>query len=98
MLRRGGGILLLLFGLALLPFSIRAADVRTPLEALTWGGTLALIVGGFIVLVMGVHVLDLYRLDGQFAAYTGFGIEYMQKIPSETEIFAATRPRVASDS
>jgi hypothetical protein len=82
----------------MVPFSISAIDVRTPLQALMWGGTLALIVGGFCLLAMGVHILDLAKLDGQFAAYTGFGVEYMQKIPSETEIFSARRARVTSNS
>ena len=98
MLRRWGGICLMLCGLVLLPFSIKSIDVRTPLEALTWGGTLALIVGGFCILIMGVHILDLAKLDERFAAYTGFGIEYMQKIPSDAEIFSSRRSGVPSNS
>lgn len=88
----------MVFGIVMVPFSINAIDVRTPLEALRWGGTLALLVGGFVLLVTGVHILDLAKLERQFSAYTGFGIEYMQKIPSETEVFPARRTGVTSNS
>jgi hypothetical protein len=97
-LRRWGGICLMAFGVGMVPFSVKAIDVRTPLEALMWGGTLAAIVSGFILLVTGVHILDLAKLDNQFAAYTGFGLEYMQKIPSDTEVFSPRRTEVTSNS
>jgi hypothetical protein len=80
-----------LLGLALLPFAFKSIEVRTPLEALTWAGTLVLTLGGMLVIFSGVNILDLVELNGAFAAYQGFGLEYMQKIPCETEIFSPKR-------
>lgn len=88
-LRRWLGLFLAACGLALLPFAVKAIEVRTPLEALTWGGTLALILAGLILGLTGVHILDLVELNDQFAAYRGFGLGYMEKIPSEREVFSA---------
>jgi hypothetical protein len=91
MLRRWGGALVTVLGLALLPFAFKSIEVRTPLEALTWGGTLVMILGGPLVILLGVNILDLVELNGAFAAYQGFGLEYMQKIPCEIEIFSPKR-------
>jgi hypothetical protein len=85
---------LIVIGLASLPFSYRATAFSTFLEMLKWSGTLAFILAGLLLLFFGVHILGLIELTDQFAAYTGFGIEYMQKIPSETEIFSARRSGV----
>src|ERR1019366_1980335 len=96
--RRWAGIGLTSIGLALLPFSVKSIEVRTPLEVLTRIGTVATILGGLLVLFLGVHILSLVELNDRFAAYTGFGIEYMQKIPSDTEIFSPKRTGMTSNS
>ena len=98
MLRRWGGVVMTLLGLALLPFAFKSIEVRTPLEALTWGGTLVMILGGLLLIVLGVNILDLVELNGAFAAYQGFGLEYMQKIPCEIEIFSPKRDSSARNS
>lgn len=98
MRNRWAGVGLIVIGLASLPFSYKTIAFRTPLEVLRWSGTLASIFAGLLLLFLGVHILGLVELNDRFAAYTGFGIEYMQKIPSDTEIFASPRTEVTSNS
>jgi hypothetical protein len=92
------GASLIAIGLASLPFSYKAIAFRSSLEVLKWSGTLAFIFAGLLFLFLGIHILGLVELNDRFAAYTGFGIEYMQKIPSDTEIFSPRRTEVTSNS
>jgi hypothetical protein len=89
---------LTLIGLASLPFSYKAIAMHTTLEILAWAATLASIFVGLLLLFLGVHILWLADLNDRYASYTGFGIEYMQKVPSETEIFSPRRTVVTSNS
>jgi hypothetical protein len=92
------GVVLIVIGLGSLPFSYKATAFRTPLEMLNWGATLGSILLGLLLLFLGVHILWLTELNERYAGYTGFGIEYMQKIPSDTEIFSPRRTEVTSNS
>ena len=82
---------LIAIGLASSPFSYKAISGRSALALLTCGATLVVTLAGLLLLFLGVHILSLTELNDQYAAYTGFGIEYVQKIPSDTEIFTQKR-------
>jgi hypothetical protein len=78
-------------GSALVVVNFKAIDVRAPYEAMKWGGTVALIVGGVILFFIGFHVLDVVEVNDQFSAYKGFGLGYMEQVPCETEVFPQRR-------
>ena len=84
MQRRWVGLALAATGFAILPFTAKLFEVRNWIEGLLWGGTLALIVGGLLIAFLGFHILDLVYLDDRISAYTGSGLEFMEKAPSET--------------
>jgi hypothetical protein len=86
-LRRRIGIVFTVAGLVLVPLSVKAINVRSPLEAVEWAGTLALVMTGVILIAMGVELLDLVELNDSFAAYKGFGLGFMEKVPCEREVF-----------
>ena len=80
MQRRWLGLFILVVGIGALPFTARFFEVRTAVEAILWGGTLALIAGGMVTISLGFHVLDLVYLDDQISAFKGFSLEFMKKL------------------
>jgi hypothetical protein len=61
-------------------------------------GTIVMLAGGTSLIFLGVNTLNLIELNTAFAAYQGFGVEYMKKMPHEVQIFGAKRAGVGLDS
>jgi hypothetical protein len=81
------GVVLSVFGSLLLWLSFRSLQTTHSLSRLMAEGTIALLIGGTSLIFVGVNTLDLVELNTAFAAYKGFGRDYMKKMPHEVQIF-----------
>jgi hypothetical protein len=84
------GTALPVIGLALVALNYRSIRAATPLESLILFGAFGMIFGGLWFRFSGANALTLVEFNSAFAAYSGFGLDYMKKIPRSAEIFPPT--------
>jgi hypothetical protein len=82
------GAVSLVISLALLPFTYTGLFApRNSIQGLPWILTIVMLFGGSSLIFSGANGFELVELNTAFAAYQGFGAEYMKQMPHEVQIF-----------
>lgn len=90
-LRTWAGIASAAIGLVLLSLNFHSMGSLHSSGGWAWIGGFALIVGGVAFGFSGANALALVEFNNALAAYSGFGLDYMKKIPRAVDIFPPKR-------
>jgi hypothetical protein len=81
------GTMMLLIGLAVIALNYRHFQTWPSRNDPVLFATYVMLAGGCVLIFVGVNTLGLVEWNTAFAAYDGFGAEYMKKMPHDVQIF-----------
>jgi hypothetical protein len=81
------GTVMSVIGLGLIAFNYKHFETVPSRNDPVLFGTLVMLIGGCLLIFEGVNTLGLVEFNTALAAYDGFGVEYMKKMPHEVQIF-----------
>lgn len=81
------GAVMIGIGFVLTALNYRHFQTLPPRQDPAFLGTLVMLIGGSCLFFLGMNTLGLVELNTAFAAYDGFGVEYMKNMPHDVQIF-----------